>query len=54
MKHEPTKSNITMETIKIDQLLVESETMALLIISEIIKAFDGVGTGASISTGKEA
>jgi len=33
------------ETIKIDQLLVESETMALLIISEIIKAFDGVGTG---------
>ena len=33
------------ETMKIDQLLVESETMALLIISEIIKAFDGVGTG---------
>jgi hypothetical protein len=29
-------------------------TMALLIISEIINGFDGVGTGASISTGKEA
>jgi len=32
------------ETMKIDQLLVESETMALLRISEIIKAFDGVDT----------
>jgi len=28
-------------------------TMALLIISEIIKGFNGVGTGASISTGKK-
>jgi len=32
------------ETMKIDQLMVESETMALLRISEIIKAFDGVDT----------
>jgi len=28
-------------------------TMALLIISEIIKGFNGVGTGASISIGKK-
>jgi hypothetical protein len=29
-------------------------TMALLIVSEIVNGFDGVGKGARISTGKEA